>query len=73
MTDREGLFSKGRNPNSSQPVARPLTFKYRFCQAGERKKDPPVPSLSFKTLKCYKKGNFLLKSRIIFLKAGNPY
>ncbi|MFH1241009.1 MAG: hypothetical protein V1689_01485 [Pseudomonadota bacterium] len=36
MTDREGLFSKGRNPNSSQPVARPLTFKYSFCQAGER-------------------------------------
>ncbi|MFH1242696.1 MAG: hypothetical protein V1689_10100 [Pseudomonadota bacterium] len=36
MTDREGLFSKGRNPNSSQPVARPLTFKYRFCKAGER-------------------------------------
>ncbi|MFH1241006.1 MAG: hypothetical protein V1689_01470 [Pseudomonadota bacterium] len=36
MTDREGLFSKGRNPNSSQPVARPLTFQYSFCQAGER-------------------------------------
>jgi hypothetical protein len=43
MTDREGLFSKGRNPNSSQPVARPLTFKYSFCQAGERKKDPHGP------------------------------
>jgi hypothetical protein len=36
MTDREGLFSKGRNPNSSQPLARPLTSKYWFCQAGER-------------------------------------
>jgi hypothetical protein len=36
MTDREGLFSKGRNPNSSQPLERPLSFKYRFCQAGER-------------------------------------
>jgi hypothetical protein len=36
MTDREGLFSKGRNPNSSQPLPRPLTFKYSFCQAGER-------------------------------------
>jgi hypothetical protein len=43
MTDREGLFSKGRNSNSSQPVARPLTFKYSFCQAGERKKDPHGP------------------------------
>ncbi|MFH1241035.1 MAG: hypothetical protein V1689_01615 [Pseudomonadota bacterium] len=39
MTDREGLFSNGRNPNSSQPVARPLTFKYPDVigtQAGER-------------------------------------
>ncbi|MFH1242703.1 MAG: hypothetical protein V1689_10135 [Pseudomonadota bacterium] len=36
MTDREGLFSKGRNPNPSQPVPRPLTSKYSFCQAGER-------------------------------------
>ncbi|MFH1242087.1 MAG: hypothetical protein V1689_06950 [Pseudomonadota bacterium] len=47
MTDREGLFSKGRNPNSLQPVARPLTFKYSLCQAGERKKDPrgPLPFL----------------------------
>jgi hypothetical protein len=64
MTDREGLFSKGRNPNSSHPVARPLTFKYSFCQAGERKKTLTVlPSgqrpfragggLSFKALKCY--------------------
>jgi hypothetical protein len=43
MTDREGLFSKGRNPNSSQPVPRHLTFKYRFCQAGERKKDSRGP------------------------------
>jgi hypothetical protein len=43
MTDREGLFSKGHNPNSSHPVARPLTFKYSFCQAGERKKDPRGP------------------------------
>jgi hypothetical protein len=41
--DREGLFSKGRNPNSSQPVARPLTFEYSFCQAGKRKKDPHGP------------------------------
>jgi hypothetical protein len=53
MTDREGPFSKGRNPNSSQPLARPLTFKYRFCQAGERKKTLAVLCLSFKTLKCY--------------------
>ncbi|MFH1242497.1 MAG: hypothetical protein V1689_09055, partial [Pseudomonadota bacterium] len=39
MTDREGLFSKGRNPNSSQPLPRPLTFKYPDVigtQAGER-------------------------------------
>jgi hypothetical protein len=53
MTDREGLFSKGRNPNSSQPLARPLSFKYRFCQAGERKKDL---CLSFKRVKCYSSG-----------------
>ncbi len=53
MTDREGLFSKGRNPNSSQPVVRPLTFKYSFCQAGERKKTLAVLCLSFKTLKYY--------------------
>ncbi|MFH1241444.1 MAG: hypothetical protein V1689_03690 [Pseudomonadota bacterium] len=53
MTDREGLFSKGRNPNSSQPVARPLASKYSFCQAGKRKKTLAVPCLSFKTLKCY--------------------
>ncbi|MFH1242501.1 MAG: hypothetical protein V1689_09075 [Pseudomonadota bacterium] len=55
MTDREGLFSKGRNPSSSQPVARPLTFKYRFCQAGERKKDPrgPLPFCqNAKVLQC---------------------
>jgi hypothetical protein len=36
MTDREGLFSKGCNPNSLLLVPRPLTFKYSFCQAGER-------------------------------------
>ncbi|MFH1241239.1 MAG: hypothetical protein V1689_02650 [Pseudomonadota bacterium] len=53
MADREGLFSKGHNPNSSQPVARPLTFKYSFCQAGERKKTLAVLCLSFKALKCY--------------------
>ncbi|MFH1242415.1 MAG: hypothetical protein V1689_08645 [Pseudomonadota bacterium] len=56
MTDREGLFSKGRNPNSSQPVARPLTFKYPDVigtQAGERKKTLAVLCLSFRTLKCY--------------------
>ncbi|MFH1241809.1 MAG: hypothetical protein V1689_05540 [Pseudomonadota bacterium] len=51
MTDREGLFSKGRNPNSSQPVARPLTSKYRFCKAGERKKDPRGPLPFFQNAK----------------------
>ncbi|MFH1240864.1 MAG: hypothetical protein V1689_00760 [Pseudomonadota bacterium] len=51
MTDREGLFSKGRNPNSSQPVARPLTFQYSFCQAGERKKDPRGPLPFFQNTK----------------------
>jgi hypothetical protein len=50
MTDREGLFSKGRNPNSSQPVARPLTFQYSFCQAGERKKDPHGPPSGLEAL-----------------------
>ncbi|MFH1243538.1 MAG: hypothetical protein V1689_14430 [Pseudomonadota bacterium] len=34
--DHEGLFSKGRNPNSSQPVVRPRSFKYSLCKAGER-------------------------------------
>ncbi|MFH1240771.1 MAG: hypothetical protein V1689_00295 [Pseudomonadota bacterium] len=39
MADREGLFSNGRNPNSSQPMVRPFTFKYPDVigtQAGER-------------------------------------
>jgi hypothetical protein len=43
MTDREGLFCKRRNPNSSQPLARPLTCKYSFCQAGERALHRDVP------------------------------
>jgi hypothetical protein len=65
MTDREGLFSKGRNPNSSQPLARPLSFKYRFCQAGERKKDPPGPpsgpeALPGRRLPFFQKGKVLL-------------
>ncbi|MFH1242721.1 MAG: hypothetical protein V1689_10230 [Pseudomonadota bacterium] len=54
MTDREGLFSKGRNPNSSQPVPRPLTFKYPDVigtQAGERKKDPRGPLPFFQNAK----------------------
>ncbi|MFH1243257.1 MAG: hypothetical protein V1689_12960, partial [Pseudomonadota bacterium] len=48
------LFSKGRNPNSSQPVARPLTFKYPDVigtQAGERKKDPRGPLPFFQNAK----------------------
>jgi hypothetical protein len=65
MTDREGLFSKGRNPNSSQPVACPLTFKYSFCQAGKRKKTLAVLCLSFRTLKCYVLRNLPLAFRII--------
>jgi hypothetical protein len=59
MTDREGLFSKGRNPNSLQPVARPLTFKYNFCQAGKRKKDPRGPLPLFQNAKVLPKNKEL--------------
>ncbi|MFH1243185.1 MAG: hypothetical protein V1689_12600 [Pseudomonadota bacterium] len=34
MTDREGLFSKGRNSNSSQPVARPLPLNTVSARQG---------------------------------------
>jgi hypothetical protein len=37
MTDREGLYSKGRKPNSSQPVARPLTLNTGSARQGRGK------------------------------------
>ncbi|MFH1243921.1 MAG: hypothetical protein V1689_16395 [Pseudomonadota bacterium] len=56
MTDREGLFSKGRNPNSSSRCNRehaPLPFNTVSARQGRGKKTLAVPCLSVKTLKCY--------------------
>jgi hypothetical protein len=53
MTDREGLFSKGRNLNSSQPVARPLPLNRVSARQGRGKKTRAVLYLSSKRPKCY--------------------